>query len=124
MNLTQAKAAMARLVGKRATWRYDDKAPGAEEREGLWAKSQALADVTAQAKAALDARRAELLRDPDYLRLKAAWVAAHKEHSEAFSRARRHRVCIGRSNGIFNVVLAEGDNWQDAIDKLESKTTK
>lgn len=123
MNITQAKTAMRRLVGPTVTWRYSETAPTAEEREAMLATLPALQTAYESARDAAEARRRQLLSDPEYLRLAAAGQAARKALGSAQGRASYYRVQIGKSNGMFNHILAEGDNWQDAIDKLKAKAT-
>ncbi len=109
MNITQAKAAMKKLFGVKAMWRYDERAPTADERERVRALMPAMLSAKQQAKDAYEARRAELLKDPEYLRLKAArGIINH------------YRVTIGRDTGFAFHVVAQGDNWHDAIDKARA----
>jgi hypothetical protein len=125
MNITQAKAALIKLYGKKAAWRYNDRAFKGDEREALHAKLPELSAAYTQAKAAMDARRAELLRDPEYQRLRKETARAEGEHSEALAGALHRRVTVGYMSGVagleFFHVTAEGDNWQDAIDKARAK---
>jgi hypothetical protein len=121
MNITQAKAAMRRLIGTKAMWRYDEKAPDADERAQLHACLPTFQKAREAAKVALQERRAELLVDPEYLRLKQRWEIADKEVSQTMARAHHYRVTVGRDSGFAFTVMAEGDNWQDAIDKLKEK---
>lgn len=112
---------MRRLIGKNAMWRYDEKAPKAEERETLRAQLPTLGEVAKAAAAALCARREELLRDPQYLALKADYDAAKRARDNALSSAHHYRVTIGRDTGYAMMVEAQGDNWQEAIDALKAK---
>src|ERR1700733_2868571 len=114
MNIQQAKTAMRRLVGKNAAYRYDEKAPTEDDRVAARSKLPELkADVDA-AKLAMQQRRQELLSDPEYQRLVAEWQAADKAHGATLGLLHHHRVTIMKGNGMFNTVVAEGDNWQDA----------
>lgn len=122
MNITQAKAAMERLLGKKkAGWRYDETAPRAEEREQVRDTVAPLRAAAEQAKAALQARRSELLQDPEYRRLLGVWAKADDAATVALSKLHHFRVKIFRVNGMFNEVVAEGDNGQEAIDALKAK---
>jgi hypothetical protein len=120
MNIAQAKAAMRRLIGAKAMWRYDEKAPNANERAELRAILPDLRASRDAAKTAMQLRRAELLKDREYQRLLRAWEVADKAASMALGRAHHHRVTVGRDSGFAFTVMAEGDNWQDAIDKLKA----
>jgi hypothetical protein len=126
MNKTQAIAAMLKLVGKRVNYRYDESAPKAEEREELHAKLPALQAARDATRTAMDQRIKDLLAgDAEYQRLRAEAAAARKAAADASSRARHYRVTIGdSSDGFCNLILAEGDNWQDAIDKLKIAVTR
>jgi len=121
VNRAQAKAAIVRLLGHKATWRYNDKAPKAEERAEIRSTLAALAITSTDARAVMEARRAQLLKDTEYCRLVEAFKLARDTHSNACSRACSYRVTIGKSNGLFNMVVVEADNWQDAIDALKRK---
>ena len=101
-------------------WRYDERAPNAEQRAAIKESLPALNQAAAEAKAALDARRAELLRDPLYQQLLAAKNAAELARANALSAAHHYRVTVGRDTGFAFHVVAQADNWQDAIDKLKA----
>ena len=124
MNKTQAMAALKRLLGKNAAWRYDDNAPRAEEREAIRASLPALSCAYAIAKTAMEDRRKELLHDPEYIQLVAECQKARDKHTYALSCFHSHRVILGRSDSLFFHIDAEGDNWQEAIDTLKAKLAK
>lgn len=128
MNIEQAKAAMKKLWGAKAAWRYNEHALRGEDREQQGREADALRVRSNDAKAARDARRAELLKDPEYLRLVAEHAAADKAADLAASNYRARRVTIGYcSNGAglsFFSVQAEADNWQEAIDIARVKTAQ
>lgn len=121
MNITQAKTALLRLYGNKATWRYNEKAPKADEREEIKTQLPALTAAKNEAKEACDQRRKELLQDPEYVRLRAAWQSAERAADNALSLMHSYRVCVGTTNGMFFHVTAQGDNWQDTIDKARAK---
>lgn len=121
MNLAQAKARLRKLWGDKAMWRYDERAPSAERRAEAEALRPALRQARDDAKAAMEARRAELLADPEYVRLVAAFQNADKKREANDMVTRHYRVTIGRSTGFAFMVEAQGDNWQDAFDKLDAK---
>lgn len=124
MNITQAKAHMKKLWGKNAMWRYDERAPNAEQRAEAEARRMELRAASDNAKAALEARRLELLKDPEYVRLKAEYQAAYdaKERNDAITR--HYKVTIGRSTGFAFAVEAQGDNWHEAIEKALGKSVR
>lgn len=124
MNFEQASRALRKLYGKRWGYRYDESAPKAEEREEIGAALPGLAAALELARKAREARKAELLKDPEYVRLREAVELADKAHSKALSRWHQWRVVVGKSTGIFFEVTAQGDNWQDAIDKARAKAER
>jgi hypothetical protein len=124
MNLTQAKAALRKLYGDKAMWRYNDKAPKGDERAELLAAIEPLRAAEQELSAKLDARRIELLLDPQYVELQQQWRAARREAQLAIGRAHTRRVTIGKHSMGFFMVEAEGDNWQEAIDAARAKAAK
>lgn len=120
MNQQQAIAAMKKLWGKNAAWRRNEDAPVGEAREAILATVPALREAERAAKAARDARRAELLRDPEYQRLVAEANAASKAADKAASCHHWRRVTVGYCSDVgglgFFHVKGQGDNWQEAID--------
>jgi hypothetical protein len=124
VNQTQAIAAMKKLWGNKAAWRYNDQALKGEDRELQGIEADQKAERANAARAARDARRAELLKDPEYLRLCREADDAAKARDLAASKYRARRVTVGYCNtaaGLsFFHVVAEGDNWQEAIDAARS----
>ncbi len=126
MSPAQAQAALKKLFGKNAAWRYNERALKGEEREALCETLPTLAQRATDARAALDARYKVLLADPEYQRLKAAHHAARAEHEKALGHYSARRVTVGQvsGGGMFFHVIAEGDNWQEAIDAARAKAGK
>lgn len=125
MNEQQAKAALRKMYGTKAAWRRRDDAPIGEAREELGATLEGLHAAVESARAARDARRAELLKDPEYMRLCEAAKAASAAADKASGDYRSRRVTVGWvSNvaglGLFNVT-GEGDNWHEAIEAARAK---
>lgn len=123
MNAAQAKAALKKLYGDKAVWRYDENAPLADERDTVRSQLPTLKSAVEQLKAAMEARRAELLSDPEYVRLVSDYQAARKAREQAGSMSRHYRVMVGRSVGIGYEVKGEGDNWDEAIASAKSHAT-
>jgi hypothetical protein len=121
VNLAQAKAALRRLYGKKALYRYDEKAPTADERQALRERVPDLRSQREAARAARLARRDELLADPHYRDLLAIEQSAEKALESTLSRVRHYRVTIMTDEGFAHHVRAQGDNWQDAIDKARAE---
>jgi hypothetical protein len=122
MNLAQARAAIRRLIGPKAMWRYDEGAPSADERVELRMALPVLESARESARVAVQRRKDELLAgDAEYQRLRQTWHDANNEAARGLASAHRYRVSVGKDTGLFFHILAEGDNWQDAIDKLKAK---
>ena len=126
MSPTQGIAALKRLLGKNARYRYDEKAPSASERAQAEAKLPALIAARNAAKEKLDARYKELVSDPLYRELSAEHKRLSNACSDTSHRARHHfRVTLGTVNSVaglsFFHVDAQGDNWADVIAKLKAK---
>jgi hypothetical protein len=83
MNQTQAMAALKKMFGAKAAWQRNEKAPRAEERQAARAQLPELQGKREAAKQALEKRRAELLSDPLYQRLRTEYEAARKASDEA-----------------------------------------
>jgi hypothetical protein len=121
MNEQQAIGKLKKLLGPRAAWRVDPKAPLADERAAALAARPAASKAVLDARTALDARRAELLRDPEYVHLLNEWQFLKRQADLLAGASHRHRITVGRNSGIALHVVAEGDNWAEVIEKLEAK---
>lgn len=115
---------MVRLFGSRATWRYDKSAPQAEERDAHRLEATRLQGELVIAMRARDDRMKVLAQDPEYVQLRDEAQRLHTARETAAGNALRHRVTVGRTNGMFFEVIAVGDNWQDAIDSAREQVAK
>jgi hypothetical protein len=119
VNQAQAIAKLRKVIGDRLAYRIDKGALTGDERE---AARQALTDATEAhiaAKAARDARFAELLAgDALYQDLKAKAQAANDAMEMARSLRMRRHITVGRDSGMFFSVEAEGDNWAEVVEKV------
>ncbi len=110
---------LEKLLGKKLGWRINPKAPEPDERQ---AAREALGPAIAERNDLRERKRARcdeiLAGDAEYQSL----VAAHKvasENVERLSAVTRHfRITVGTSEGIFFMVKAEGDSWEEVIGKL------
>lgn len=113
---------LGQLLGKSLGYRVDPKAPNQDDRDEARAK---LPDSTAKRKALseqMEARRTEILRaDAEYQQLKAAHAEAKKCSDELFGITCHYRFTVGTSNSMFFTVRAQGDSWEQVIDKLTEK---
>lgn len=118
MNSTQALAKARKLLGAKAFIRVNDKALIGEARQQQRAEFLKARDAQAVVKAALDLRRAAVLRaDAEYQRLKSDYAAA-VQLTESHGGFNHQRVAIGTSSGMFNTIHAQGDNFSEALDTL------
>lgn len=121
MNIQQAKKAMARILGKDACWRYDERAPKQEERDLIRSTLPDLKALVEQRGAALEQRKKELLTDPRYIQLMSEYQSVRKIYDDARGKSHWYRVTIGKSFSFGMHVLVQADNWQDGIDQLNLK---
>ena len=124
MERAAALKKLTKLLGKTMGYRVDPKAPTPEERE---AARVALLDARA-GRDTINKQREErykaiLAADSEYQALRAAHSAAQKRVDAIAGTLRRWRFTVGRSNGIFFEVKAEGDSWEEVIEKLTKEKT-
>lgn len=122
MERTVALKKLGQLLGKKLGYRIDAKAPTKEERvEARAALTQAI-DERNKLVEQRDARsRAILAADAEYQSLFSAAKAARERTDKLSSVTRRHKITVGTSEGMFFMVKAEGDSWEEVIDKLTAK---
>ena len=124
MNMERAVAIkrLGKILGKSLGYRVDMKAPNQDERDDARAK---LPDATAKRKDLNDrmiARSREILEaDMEYQQLKVAYLDAKKCCDELFSITRHYRFTVGTSNSLFFTVRAQGDSWEQVIEKLTER---
>jgi hypothetical protein len=113
---------LGKLLGKKLGYRVDDKAPSPEERaEAASALAPAIEERN-KLKEQRDARYKEILAaDAEYQSLAAAAREAGKKVEELSSITRWYKITVGTSEGMFFLHKAEGDTWEEIIDKLTAK---
>src|SRR5262245_23909963 len=122
MNQIQALAKLRKILGPEMGYRINDKAPSADERAAVRAGFDDLQRIDAEAKAARDARLAELLAgDARYQELRAQATAADRALSNARGKLYAHRIVVGVRGAMFFSVKFEGDNWDDVVRKATAK---
>lgn len=121
MNQQQGIAKLKKLLGNRAHYELDERAPKEAQREEYRKQREILRVEAEQAKAKRDARYRELLSDPLYKQLHAEHAAVQKAFEEARWRSTWFRLIVGTHDGLGFYVRASGDNWADVIGKLEAK---
>ena len=113
---------LGKLLGKSLGYRINDKAPTQEQREAARAELRPAIDERNSLKEKKDARyRALLAADAEYQSLRAAYRAASERVNRLGSSTRHYKITVGISNSIFFEVKAEGDSWEEIIEKIEKK---
>jgi hypothetical protein len=114
---------LGKLLGKSLAYRVDPTGATAEERAEAQA---ALKEVTAKTDALLKQKEARIKAlldaDPEYQQIKAAHDAAKKDKNHLASRCYQYRFTVGTTNGMFFLVKAQGDSWEEVISKVTKKT--
>lgn len=122
MERTVALKKLQGLLGKKMGWRINPKAPGPEEREAARAE---LAPAVAERNRLKEARQARyeqiLAADAEYQKLKADLKDANDAVDRISAKTRHFKITVGTSEGIFFMVKAEGDSWEEVIGKLTAK---
>lgn len=122
MERTIAIKKLGKILGKSLGYRVDPKAPDQDDRDEARAKLREATPKREALSKALDARRAEVLQaDIEYQRLKAEHAEAKKDCDELFGITCRYRFTVGTSTSMFFMVKAQGDSWEEVIDKLTVK---
>jgi hypothetical protein len=70
----------------------------------------------------MNARRIEILQaDAEYQQLRTAYADAVKCCERLYSMTTHYRFTAGTSNGMFFMIKAQGDSWEEVIAKLTEK---
>lgn len=113
---------LTKILGKSLGWRVDQKAPDQDDRDEARAKLPAATSKREDLRKSMEARRAEIiLADTEYQKLKADHAEAAKACDELFSVTVRYRFTVGTMGSMFFHVKAQGDSWEEVIDKLTVK---
>lgn len=108
-----------KLLGKKLGYRVNDKAPTPEERAAAKTALPAATEDRNRMKELRDARyKAILAADAEYQSLHAAHRTACERVDALWSTTRHYKITVGTSEGMFFVHKAEGDSWEEIIDKL------
>lgn len=121
MDKKEAIYEMRRMWGDEAAYRRNPQAATGEEREALRETLPALREAEMRAIAARDAKREELLKDPEYARLHQAAKEAVEKRQEIAGKIHTRRITIGKLEGGFFLVVGEGDNWAEAVRQAKEK---
>mgnify|MGYP001560182904 CR=1 FL=1 len=113
---------LGKLLGKKLGYRVDAKAPTKEERAEAKAALTHKIEERNNLNEQRDARyKAILAADAEYQRLFAETKAARKRTDELSSITCHYKITVGTSEGMFFMVKAEGDTWEEIIGKLTAK---
>ena len=113
---------LGKILGKSLGYRVDPKAPSNDERAAARAELPAAMQERKDLEERRRARREAILAaDAEYQELIAEHEAAKQRVERLGSISRHHKITIGTSNGLFFSVKAEGDSWEDVIEKLAAK---
>lgn len=108
-----------KMLGKGFAWRINPNAPSAAERESAETALPGVIELRNTFRDARDARYKELLQDEKYKAL-CEKAREMQERVEKLSGVTRHKkITVGTANGLFFVVKAEGDSWEDIFAKLK-----
>ena len=124
MERTVALKKLGKLLGNKLGYRIKAKAPTPEERAGAKA---ALAPARAERdrlKEQRDTRHREILAaDAEYQRLQSEARAAVERVEKLSGTSSHYKITVGLDLGWAFEVKAEGDSWEDVIDKLSARTS-
>lgn len=117
---------LGKLLGKQFAYRVDSDAPSKEERDEAREKLKVTAELKRTVLAEKEARiRMVLEADPEYRRLRDTGKMLSDQCTALLSITGRHKFTVGRSGRIFFHVDAEGDSWEEVIEKVErTRTTR
>jgi len=113
---------LSKLLGKKLGWRINTKAPTQEEKAAAAAELPAAVDERRRLKEQKDERyRTIIAADAEYQRLFAEHRAASDRTDRLSSITRCHKITVGVSESMFFLVKAEGDSWEEVIEKVSRK---
>jgi len=110
---------LSKLLGKDLSWQVNDKAPTREERAAAKAKLPTALEERKKLEARREERRKAILAaDAEWQALHAAYEIASERTGKLSSITRSYKITVGTSDGPFFCVEAEGDSWEEIIDKV------
>jgi hypothetical protein len=119
MERSVAVKKLHKLLGKGFGYRVDAKAPLQEDRDKARAALKDAVTERDRLRAECDARRQAVLDgDEEYQKRFNSYKTARARVENLSWISRHYRVTVGNSNGVFFHVKAEGDNWEDVIEKV------
>jgi len=123
MERTVALKKLEKLIGKKMAWRINAKAATREEREAARLALPAAIEESRKLKEQREARYQSILAaDAEFQSLKSAHRVASEKADRLSGTTRSFKITVGdTSSGLFFMVKAEGDSWEDVIAKLTAK---
>lgn len=123
MDKATAVRKLHKIIGKGFGYQLNPKALDKDGREAAKAELKTANAEKDRASAALEARRQELLAgDQDYQAKLVAYRAARKHAEKLSSQSYACRITVGTTDRVggfgFFHVKADGDNWQEVLDKV------
>ncbi len=113
---------LGKLLGKKLGYRINTKAPTQEEKAAAAAELPAAVDERRRLREQKEERyRTILAADTEYQRLFAEHRAASDRTDHLSSITRCHKITVGVSESMFFLVKAEGDSWEEVIEKVSRK---
>jgi hypothetical protein len=115
-----------KIIGKGFGYRENTKAGTREDREKAKAALKVASAERQRLNEALEARKRLLLSgDEEYQKTLAAYREAGKRTSALSAKSHSYRVTVGTSQDVgglgFFMVKAEGDSWQEVLEKVQGK---
>ncbi len=119
MERSVAVRKLGKILGKNVSWRVNPKAPDKEGREAARAKmAELLPRREALNQALAERRRIVLEADQEYQRVGREYREIRKRCDELHSVCLSYRFTVGTCSNMFFLIKAQGDSWEQIIDKL------
>lgn len=113
---------LGKLLGKKLGYRVDAKAPTQDERdEAKAALTPAIEERNALQQRRDERRAAILAADAEYQSLCAESRAASERVVALSGITLHYKFTVGTCEGMFFVVKAEGDSWEEILTKLTAE---
>jgi hypothetical protein len=113
---------LGKLLGKKLGYRVNDKAPSKEERDAAKAALRPAVDERDRiGKQKRERCEALLAGDAEYQSLRTRYEAASDRAAGMLSVLHHYKITVGTLELGFFRVTAEGDSWEEVIQKVKEK---